>query len=519
MTGRTSYAIGEGKTGLISCDMDLHSSEDITKEATQESHHAHSKPKPHPAADSKVTWEWSLNGQPINLAALQLADPFQSFNEGNTLLSSSKASSASSGGPDLPLILPGSEDNTLLVTPTRENHYGLLQCWATNVAGRSREPCRIRLQSASRPERVSQCAIGNSTLTSLLVDCLPGDSGGSDQIFVAEIYTARYEPVVTSSNLQSDKASSDSSSSMAIPMEVNSPSLLTQPKSQDLTASASLQNQESALKFILKHNYSASDRPSWQVNGLDPDTGYTIKIYSVNQVGSSDLTYIHAQTAGVPIKTSESSSSNHGPLGYLPARFPAASLLVILAASVGVLLVSALLVVVLSVKLRYSPAHCRQSSARDFTSNGGVHHYGSTGSSSTGDLLVHQDTSNSSTLQQTTSTVPTYKGIMKRHTQNHHQELNFSETLSNTNLPNCCCDYNTTSSLLSVGGSGTLQRHTKKSVTIGLPSLESSSGEQNPEQGSALDQCIPMVMTADGGDVSGTVQGWDTSSYSGFNKP
>lgn len=59
---------------------------------------------------------------------------------------------------------------------------GKVRCWAKNQIGMQREPCVFLVSKAGPPASLDGCLVTNKTTTSLNVECIPGDSGGSKQV-------------------------------------------------------------------------------------------------------------------------------------------------------------------------------------------------------------------------------------------------------------------------------------------------------------------------------------------------
>ncbi|CAG2165676.1 unnamed protein product, partial [Oppiella nova] len=75
-------------------------------------------------------------------------------------------------------------------TPREDVDYGRLYCWAQNSAGKQREPCVFFVIQAGPPDPPDNCSLTNITAHTLTIECLPGYSGGLDQIFYLEVFSA-----------------------------------------------------------------------------------------------------------------------------------------------------------------------------------------------------------------------------------------------------------------------------------------------------------------------------------------
>ncbi|KAF6216306.1 hypothetical protein GE061_000646 [Apolygus lucorum] len=78
--------------------------------------------------------------------------------------------------------------STLSYTPQNEMDYGTVMCWASNTAGRQRDPCVFHIIPAGKPDTPFNCTIANQTVTSLDVECLDAFDGGQPQRFQLEVY-------------------------------------------------------------------------------------------------------------------------------------------------------------------------------------------------------------------------------------------------------------------------------------------------------------------------------------------
>ncbi|CAG2121489.1 unnamed protein product, partial [Medioppia subpectinata] len=75
-------------------------------------------------------------------------------------------------------------------TPREDIDYGRIYCWAESSAGKQREPCVFFVIQAGPPDPPDNCSLTNITAHTLTIECLPGYSGGLDQIFYLEVFSA-----------------------------------------------------------------------------------------------------------------------------------------------------------------------------------------------------------------------------------------------------------------------------------------------------------------------------------------
>ncbi|XP_049877569.1 nephrin-like [Pectinophora gossypiella] len=122
--------------------------------------------------------------------------------------------------------------STLRYTPTKDKHYGTVQCSATNSVGKQRAPCMYRVVSAGRPSALQNCSIVNHSSIGLLVDCAEGFDGGLPQVFFMEV--------------------------------LELPSLL------------------------VRGNVSSNHTPTFEVYGLDRGSSYALNLYAANAKGRSE---------------------------------------------------------------------------------------------------------------------------------------------------------------------------------------------------------------------------------------
>lgn len=128
--------------------------------------------------------------------------------------------------------------------PRWKHSYGLLYCWAQNSIGVQREPCAFHIIPAGPPEAVKNCHVSNQTVTSLSVDCEPGDHGGLRQTFHLEVYNSALE--------------------------------------------------------LLQRNVSSTDGAAFTVRDLPPGTAFILVLYGSNSKGRSNSVSISTNTLPSP---------------------------------------------------------------------------------------------------------------------------------------------------------------------------------------------------------------------------
>ncbi|KAJ2942131.1 hypothetical protein O0L34_g11044 [Tuta absoluta] len=136
--------------------------------------------------------------------------------------------------------------STLRYTPTKDKHFGTVQCTASNTVGKQEAPCVYRVVSAGRPSALQNCTIVNHSAALLLVDCVEGFDGGLPQVFFMEV--------------------------------LELPSML------------------------VKANVTANHTPVFEVHGLDRGSSYALNLYAVNSKGKSDRVILYTVALRSPDK-------------------------------------------------------------------------------------------------------------------------------------------------------------------------------------------------------------------------
>ncbi|XP_043241733.1 nephrin-like isoform X1 [Amphibalanus amphitrite] len=172
-------------------------------------------------------------------------------------------------------------------TPRTRLDYGQLLCWAENDLAMQSRPCVFNITPAERPEGLSNCSVVNSTSQSLQVHCAPGKDGGLRQAFSLEVQDAVTEERVT--------------------------------------------------------GVSDSDRPSFSLTGLKPGSRYRLTVFASNAKGRSDRYISYAQT---PEEVAQGITAPDTADPEEPSGFRMTPILGILIGIVGVLVLSAIVIVV-----------------------------------------------------------------------------------------------------------------------------------------------------------------------------
>ncbi|XP_066943739.1 neural cell adhesion molecule 1-like isoform X2 [Macrobrachium rosenbergii] len=136
-------------------------------------------------------------------------------------------------------------------TPMNELDYGTLLCWANNSIGVQQYPCVFQIVAAGKPDPPHNCKVFDVTISSFQVQCLPGDDGGLNQMFILHLYKV------------------------------------------------------GAVSPIAEFSQAT---PSFTINNLQPATSYRIVLASVNEKGTSRLIELNAYTIKVLEKLEETSA-------------------------------------------------------------------------------------------------------------------------------------------------------------------------------------------------------------------
>ncbi|RWS30953.1 sidestep protein-like protein, partial [Leptotrombidium deliense] len=129
-------------------------------------------------------------------------------------------------------------------SPRTRFGYGILHCLAENDIGKQKESCKFHIIPAGPPTPVKNCVVSNHSMTSMILECVAGDSGGLRQTFNVEVYA------------------------------------------------------KSSGKLLL--NLTETQRPVFTLTNLPLGTTFNLNVYSVNSKGKSASTSIIGATLGEP---------------------------------------------------------------------------------------------------------------------------------------------------------------------------------------------------------------------------
>ena len=120
--------------------------------------------------------------------------------------------------------------------------------WSANSVGKQQVPCTFDVVPGRIPDKLSDCIVGNQSLSTLLIKCDAGSDGGLEQRFHLEVYKS------------------------------------------------------GTGKLIKKLN--STTRPLFEVDALPRSTTFVLILYSSNAKGKSDTTTFVASTLPFPNKGS-----------------------------------------------------------------------------------------------------------------------------------------------------------------------------------------------------------------------
>lgn len=89
--------------------------------------------------------------------------------------------------------------STLILRSKAKHEYGSISCWAQNIVGKMKEPCKFSIIPAGPPEPVSGCLVTNQTASSAVIDCVAGYDGGLQQTFHLELFNDKRESLLNES--------------------------------------------------------------------------------------------------------------------------------------------------------------------------------------------------------------------------------------------------------------------------------------------------------------------------------
>lgn len=149
-----------------------------------------------------------------------------------------------------------------------------------------REACLFVVTKAGPPAPLDGCSVTNKTTTSLNVECIPGDSGGSRQHFIAHVFQVPnddgssagegdLDPLVTGAVGGGGGGDDDGGAA----------------------ASISGGGNEAAMGMITaKMNLTSEKSPAFYLTNLSPGTSYMIELYASNARGQSDRSRLRVMT-------------------------------------------------------------------------------------------------------------------------------------------------------------------------------------------------------------------------------
>ncbi|KAH9387679.1 hypothetical protein TYRP_008872 [Tyrophagus putrescentiae] len=176
--------------------------------------------------------------------------------------------------------------NELTFTASSLDTFGKVRCWAKNRIGMQREACLFVVTKAGPPAPLDGCSVTNKTTTSLNVECIPGDSGGSRQHFIAHVFQVPnddgssagegdLDPLVTGAVGGGGGGDDDGGAA----------------------ASISGGGNEAAMGMITaKMNLTSEKSPAFYLTNLSPGTSYMIELYASNSRGQSDRSRLRVMT-------------------------------------------------------------------------------------------------------------------------------------------------------------------------------------------------------------------------------
>ncbi|XP_075585404.1 uncharacterized protein LOC124494581 isoform X4 [Dermatophagoides farinae] len=181
--------------------------------------------------------------------------------------------------------------------PESSLDYGTLSCLAQNSIGIQNKPCIYSVVPAGRPDAVRGCAITNHSMSTLLVECIPGDDGGLRQHFNLEVYIGSTTNLGSSSNIGNGATIINANN------KVVDQTLAAQSASIATTTTTTSINSNSLLQHPQRlHSNHSSSQPNFIVSSLTPGTPYTLVLYATNAKGRSHSVSLSAVTLSSPEK-------------------------------------------------------------------------------------------------------------------------------------------------------------------------------------------------------------------------
>lgn len=134
-------------------------------------------------------------------------------------------------------------------------------------------------------------------MSTLLVECIPGDDGGLRQHFNLEVY------IGSTTNLGSSSNIGNSATIINANNKVVDQTLAAQSASIATTTTTTSINSNSLLQHPQRlHSNHSSSQPNFIVSSLTPGTPYTLVLYATNAKGRSHSVSLSAVTLSSPEK-------------------------------------------------------------------------------------------------------------------------------------------------------------------------------------------------------------------------
>lgn len=174
---------------------------------------------------------------------------------------------------------------------------GKVLCWASNKIGVQKEPCGFFIHKAGPPSPLLGCSVTNKTTTSLTIQCLPGDNGGSKQMFHAHIFQSLNQ--FNSDNnhghhngLLDDDINIDNGHQQQRLKTAGNQII----DNNNIDNTNNNNNNNNRLSMKSEMNLSSDSQPIFFLNNLTPGTSYMIELYASNNRGQSDISHLDVAT-------------------------------------------------------------------------------------------------------------------------------------------------------------------------------------------------------------------------------
>nr|XP_027203563.1 probable serine/threonine-protein kinase DDB_G0282963 isoform X1 [Dermatophagoides pteronyssinus] len=180
--------------------------------------------------------------------------------------------------------------------PESSLDYGTLSCLAQNSIGIQNKPCIYSVVPAGRPDAVRGCAITNHSMSTLLVECIPGDDGGLKQHFNLEVYIGSSSSSSNIGNSINTINANNQIVDQTLAVQSASIATTTATKTNSINSNSLLQHPQRL------HSNHSSSQPNFIVSSLTPGTPYTLVLYATNAKGRSHSVSLSAVTLSAPEK-------------------------------------------------------------------------------------------------------------------------------------------------------------------------------------------------------------------------